>query len=71
MKYGKRLTACTLAGLLGISVFSQPLTVYAKEWSRWAMYIRWWTEPPIHGVLARESIFGTILDWNQGGVYLM
>ena len=68
MKYGKRLTACTLAGLLGISVFSQPLTVYAKEWSRVGNVYQMVDGTPIHGVLARGidlSYWNQNVDWNQ------
>ena len=66
MKYGKRLTACTLAGLLGISVFSQPLTVYAKEWSRVGNVYQMVDGTPIHGVLARGidlSYWNQNVDW--------
>ena len=68
MKYGKRLTAWTLAGLLGISVFSQPLTVYAKEWSRVGNVYQMVDGTPIHGVLARGidlSYWNQNVDWNQ------
>ena len=41
MKYGKRLTACTLAGLLGISVFSQPLTLLLYEHTVAAVFLIW------------------------------